>query len=285
MWKEFRIAVSFLTRLPLPYKGEWDEKSFSRSSVFYPFVGLIIGLIVTAVLVLIGFTGYYSVAAVVALIASVAVSGGIHLDGFMDMCDGVFASRGRERALEIMKDSRVGSFAVIGIVLLMLLKYALYTSLITEAAEDSLCAFSGMISDTACYPFAGFFYMALAMLGAFVFSRFMLICCMLWFPSARKEGLGVTVKRYVSKPALLWGIILMLILGGATGFYPVLIAFVMAFAVIMWFASMLSKFLHGLTGDIYGAMAELGEAVYLLIFLIVFTLLVNCGCETVFYSF
>ncbi|MGN1011264.1 MAG: adenosylcobinamide-GDP ribazoletransferase, partial [Clostridia bacterium] len=47
MWKEFRIAVSFLTRLPLPYKGEWDEKSFSRSSVFFPLVGLIIGLIVS----------------------------------------------------------------------------------------------------------------------------------------------------------------------------------------------------------------------------------------------
>ena len=68
MWKEFRIAVSFLTRLPLTYKGEWDEKSFSRASVFYPVVGLIVGLCVAVVAALLKLTGYYDVAAVCALI-------------------------------------------------------------------------------------------------------------------------------------------------------------------------------------------------------------------------
>ena len=105
MWKEFRIAVSFLTRLPLTYKGEWDEKSFSRASVFYPVVGLIVGFCAAVVAALLKLTGCYSVAAVCALITAICISGGIHLDGFMDMCDGIFASRGREKALEIMKDS------------------------------------------------------------------------------------------------------------------------------------------------------------------------------------
>lgn len=240
MWKEFRIAVSFLTRLPLPYKGEWDEKSFSRSSVFFPLVGLMIGLIVGFVAWLFRLTDHYMIAAACALITSVAVSGGIHLDGFMDMCDGIFASRGRERALEIMKDSRVGSFSVLGILLLFLLKFALYDGIL---AEDWFFA---------------------AILGGFVFSRFVMICCILCFPSARAEGLGVTVKRYVSKPALIWGFVLFLILFGLTGFYPLLIAFLLAFAAMMGIAAQISRFLHGLTGDIYGAMAELGEAVFLL---------------------
>lgn len=244
MWKEFRIAVSFLTRLPLPYKGEWDEKSFSRATVFYPLVGLIIGALVGFVGWLVQLTGYGAVAVVLALISAVVISGGMHLDGFMDMCDGIFASRGRDKALEIMKDSRVGSFAVIGVVLLFLFKFVLYDAMIFEP------------------------WFFVSILGAFVFSRFMLICCMLWFPSAREEGLGVTVKRYVSKPALIWGVGLIIAIFAVSGFYPLLFAFVFAFLIIMGFAALINRFLHGLTGDIYGAMAELGEAVFLLMLVI-----------------
>jgi adenosylcobinamide-GDP ribazoletransferase len=244
MWKEFRIAVSFLTRLPLTYKGEWDEASFSRASVFYPLVGLIIGAIVGLVVFLLRFTEIYSITAVAAMITAVVVSGGMHLDGFMDMCDGIFASRGRERALEIMKDSRVGSFAVIGVVLLFLLKYTLYVPIVASP------------------------WFFVSILGAFVFSRFMLICCMLCFPSAREEGLGITVKRHVSKQALLWGVLLVLAIFVLTGFYPLLIAFAVSFLIIMGLSALVSRFLHGLTGDIYGAMAELGEGVFLLVVVI-----------------
>lgn len=245
MWKEFRIAVSFLTRLPLPYKGEWDEKSFSRSSVFYPLVGAIVGALVGFVAWLLRMTDFTPVAAVCALITSIIISGGIHLDGFMDMCDGLFASRGRERALEIMKDSRVGSFSVLGVIMLLLLKVVLYDAIIPEA------------------------WFFIALISAFIFSRFMMICCMLCFPSARAEGLGVTVKRYVSKPALIWGVGLLLLVFLLSGFYPILIAFFLAFLAILGISAQINKFLHGLTGDIYGAMAELGEAVFLLLLLIV----------------
>lgn len=253
MWKEFRIAVSFLTRLPLPYKGEWDEKSFSRSSIFYPLVGAIVGALVGIVAWLLRMTDLIPVAAVCALITSIAISGGIHLDGFMDMCDGIFASRGRERALEIMKDSRVGSFSVLGVIMLLLLKFVLYDALIPEA------------------------WFFVAFVGAFIFSRFMMICCILCFPSARAEGLGVTVKRYVSKPALAWGIGLILVVFALSGFYPILIAFCLAFLVILGLAAQINRFLHGLTGDIYGAMTELGEAVFLLILLIVVAICNNFG--------
>lgn len=249
MWKEFRIAVSFLTRLPLTYKGEWDEESFSRASVFYPLVGLIIGAIVGLVAFLLRLTASDTIPAVGALITAVVVSGGIHLDGFMDMCDGIFASRGREKALEIMKDSHVGSFAVIGVILLFLLKYTLYVAVIASP------------------------WFFVIILGAFVFSRFMLICCMLCFPSAREEGLGITVKRHVSKPALLWGVLLILAIFAVTGFYPLLIAFAVSFLIIMGLSALVSRFLHGLTGDIYGAMAEMGEAVFLFVVVICFAVL------------
>lgn len=254
MWKEFRIAVSFLTRLPLPYQGEWDEKSFSRSSVFFPLVGLIVGILVAAVFWLSSWLGSAMLAAVCTLIASLVITGGIHLDGFMDMCDGIFASRGRERALEIMKDSRVGSFAVLGVVMLMLLKFSLYS------AYSSYWLFMSVWDQILTL---------IAIVGSFVFSRFIMVCCLLWFPSARSEGLGVTIKRHVSKSAPLWGALIMLALFAPTGYYPILIAFVIAALIMVGIAAQVNKFLHGLTGDIYGAMTELGEAVFLLILLII----------------
>ena len=153
MWKEFRVAVSFLTTLPLKYKGEWDEKTFSRASIFYPLVGVIIGLITVAVMYLISLTDYMHIAAFTGLLISIVLSGGLHLDGFMDMCDGLLASRGPERALEIMKDSRVGSFSVIGVILLLLAKFLLYDALMVNAA------------------------FIFAVLAALTFSRFILICC------------------------------------------------------------------------------------------------------------
>ena len=253
MWKEFRIAVSFLSRLPLTYKGEWDEKSFSRASVFYPVVGLIIGFCVAVVAFLLKLTGYYSVAAVGALITAICISGGIHLDGFMDMCDGIFASRGREKALEIMKDSRVGSFAVIGVVMLLLLKFALYFVLIGET------------------------WFFIAFLAAFAFSRFMMTCTILVFPSARASGLGATVKKYVAKPALLWGILIIFALSLWHGFYALIFAFILAFAIMILLAGQINRFLHGLTGDIYGAMAELGEAVFLLCLMIIVVIIAHFG--------
>ncbi len=253
MWKEFRIAVSFLTRLPLPYKGEWDERSFSRSSVFFPLVGLIIGFLTALTAAVFRLTGQTMLAAVAALVTAVVVSGGIHLDGFMDMCDGVFASRGRERALEIMKDSRVGSFAVLGVVMLMLLKCALYCAVLPER------------------------WFFTAILAAFVFSRFMMVYCILGFPSARETGLGATVKKYVSKPALLWGLLLFLLLCLWHGFYPLLIAFALAFLVMYAAAAGISRFLYGLTGDIYGAIAELSEAVFLLFLVLTVSVLGGLG--------
>ena len=238
--KELRIAISFLTRLPFTYKGEWDEKSFSRSTIYYPVVGLIIGLLVALAALLFNLTGSPMLAAAAAIITAVVVSGGIHYDGFMDMCDGIFASRGRERALEIMKDSRVGSFAVLGIALLLLLKFALYTTIL------GLNCFFVII------------------IAAFIFSRTIMNCAILWFPVVRKEGLGYTVKQYVSRGAPLWGGVLLLLLFIISGNYILLLALILAFVLMMAIAFLICRYLKGMTGDIYGALAELGEAAFLL---------------------
>ncbi|MDO4542563.1 MAG: adenosylcobinamide-GDP ribazoletransferase, partial [Bacillota bacterium] len=230
MWKEFRVAVSFLTTLPLKYKGEWDEKTFSRASIFYPLVGLIVGLISGAVIYVLSITEYWHIAAFAGLVTSIILSGGLHLDGFMDMCDGLLASRGPERALEIMKDSRVGSFSVIGMIILLLSKFLLYDALVVSG---------------------NYFF---AIVAALTFSRFILICCLLLYPCARETGLGVTVKKYVSKKALIFGTVLMVLLMVISRDIAIVTAFVLALALILAITQSISKFLGGITGDVMGAM-------------------------------
>lgn len=244
MWKEFRVAVSFLTTLPLQYKGEWDEKTFSRASIFYPIVGVIVGLITGAVMYVLAITEYFHIAAFGGLVISIVLSGGLHLDGFMDMCDGLLASRGPERALEIMKDSRVGSFSVIGVFLLLMAKFLLYDTLITSG---------------------GYIFVIVAGL---TFSRFILICCLLLYPCARETGLGVTTKKYVSKKALALGVVVMAIIALLSRDVALIVAFVLALALILAIAQAISKFLGGITGDIMGAMGEMGEAAFLFVYLI-----------------
>lgn len=244
MWKEFRVAVSFLTTLPLKYKGEWDEKTFSRASIFYPIVGLIVGIITAAVIYILAITEYLHIAAFAGLVVSIVLSGGLHLDGFMDMCDGLLASRGPERALEIMKDSRVGSFSVIGVFLLLMAKFLLY---------DTLVAWGSYI---------------FAIVAGLTFSRFILICCLLLYPCARETGLGVTTKKYVSKKALALGASVMIIIGLLSRDVGLMAAFVLALIFILAIAQSISKFLGGITGDIMGAMGEMGEAIFLFIYLI-----------------
>ncbi len=90
--------------------------------------------------------------------------------------------------MEIMKDSHVGSFAVIGVICLLLGKLTLYSWLL---GTDFLL--SGIVT-------------------AFVFSRFMMLYAIVSYPSARKTGLGYTVQQYVSKPALLWSVLILILL-------------------------------------------------------------------------
>ena len=123
-------AFQFLTRLPIPVQIDYTERVFQRSSVFYPLVGFVIGL-----LLLLAGEGLTQVlptmpAAVLLLAIWVVLTGGLHLDGLMDTADGILSHRPREQMLEIMKDSRVGAMGVIVCVLHLLLKFSLLYTLL-----------------------------------------------------------------------------------------------------------------------------------------------------------
>ena len=119
--KHLLIAFNLMTTLPLPASKDWQTGDSGRASVWYPFVGLVIGGLTW--LTWMGTTRFFPplVAGILTLVVWVTLTGGLHLDGLADCCDGLLASTTVERRLEIMKDPRLGTFGGIGLVLTLLL--------------------------------------------------------------------------------------------------------------------------------------------------------------------
>ncbi len=238
--RNLRIALGLMTTLPMRLPRDWSSGDSGRAALWYPFVGLVIGA-----LTWLAWKGALlvfppMVAGVLALVVWVALTGGLHLDGLSDCCDGLFASAPPERRLEIMKDPHVGAFGVIDLILVLLLKAAALTSLTSTASLGILLA---------------------ASLG-----RWCILPAGL-FPLARSSGMGADFASGFRRTFLLWGAILPLgiaILLGVRGVFSALIGIGVA-ALILWFAK---SRIGGVTGDVFGMIVEIVELVVLLAFVV-----------------
>lgn len=232
------LAWQFLTAVPLPLTVAAESRHLGRSVGFFPVVGAILGLALAGLDGLLRAVLPASVATVLLLVAATLLTGGLHLDGLMDTCDGVFGGRTAARRLEIMRDSRVGSFGALAGALQLLLKFATLTALPAGARAPVLVA----------VLIAARWAMAVAMWG---------------FPSARLEGLGTAYKARVSLPIV--GVATALALAGmwlALGLLglPLLL---LAAAATLAIGSFISRRLRGLTGDSYGALGDIVESTLL----------------------
>lgn len=255
----FFFALRFLTRLPLgPARAPTGEE-FGRSMAFFPLVGLVIGLILDLVYLPLRSLPFLAGAAV--LVAWIAVTGGLHLDGLMDTADGFFANAGRERALEIMKDSRIGSFALMGAFSVLLLKLAFVVSLPPAAVPLvlPLMAIAGRFTALllpAAYPHAN--------------------------PGA---GLGGTAARWAGPAEMVKGSFVCAaaiaavaaaksLAGGWAGAAEAAIlgfsAWLAAALTGLWLAHASVKRLGGITGDVIGAAVELAETAVLALAVFIF---------------
>ena len=128
--RDFITCLEFLTRIRFSHRTDWRDEDFSRSVPYFPLVGLVIGAFLGAVnyaLVMVAAPDFMRAALLI--LAEIIITGGLMYDGFMDTSDGVFSARSRERMLEIMKDSHVGSNAVLAVIVLILLKVSAYLAI------------------------------------------------------------------------------------------------------------------------------------------------------------
>ena len=235
------IALTFLTRIPFPAPEDVSQEEFTKSQSYYPAVGLIIGLILWAGAKWL--SSYYPplVTGALILVLELILTGGLHLDGFMDSMDALLSARPKEKMLEIMKDSRVGAHASMSLAGLLLLKFSLLASLAPAS------------------------YKAIILMPAL--SRWAFLIGVLCFPYARSAGLGQgfhTASRQRILVFLLEGLALLVLsvwLLGPAG--PVTMLCSALFVYLL--GKRVSSLLGGLTGDIYGASIELTEVVFLLL--------------------
>lgn len=248
-------AFQFLTRLPIPITVPFHRPVLIRSVIYFPIVGFVIGSIVAAAAWLLMLFIPPWPAAVLLLALWTALSGGLHLDGWMDTADGVLSHRSRERMLEIMKDSRVGAMGVIAAVMLLLLKASLLAELL-GSDELRLVQIAPLLMMASMWSRA---WMAAAIAG---------------WPSAREgEGMGVLfngVKGIQAAIGLLLSAVISLItlnISVVNGSVAIMLVFALLVLTSLCgglLAIWLNKKLGGLTGDTYGAMNEAVEAAILL---------------------
>ena len=250
MVREFITALQFLTRIRLFSDPEYDDGLFGRSVKFFPLIGVVAGSILALTVSLTEGWMPGTVRSTLLVTLCVFITGGLHCDGLMDTVDGLFSGRSRERMLEIMKDSRVGAFGVISIILLLLWKW----SLIHDMPESVL---------------------GVALISMMTIGRFSMVLVILRFPYARPEGMGKAFALHAGTGSL--GIATLTVLGLLGALYLIkgllifLIAAVAAVAASLfafWFGRWATSKVGGLTGDLYGAVTELSELVVLTVFVL-----------------
>lgn len=119
----FATALMFFTRIPVPFTIPYSSEIMNKSQKYFAWVGLLVGVINAAVLYLFTILFNLEIGIVIMMISSVLLTGAFHEDGFTDMCDSFGGGYGKEKILTIMKDSRVGAYGTIGIILLFALKF------------------------------------------------------------------------------------------------------------------------------------------------------------------
>ena len=132
------VAVQFLTRISVPSFSHYDPQWLHQSSRYFPAVGLLIGLLCAGVFWLSSLLFIPLVAAVISTAFGIKLTGAFHEDGLADSCDGLGGGLTRERTLTIMKDSRLGTYGVLGLVSALLLKISLLTAMPTPVAIVAL---------------------------------------------------------------------------------------------------------------------------------------------------
>lgn len=231
----FLIAFQFLTIIPLPFTPQWrDEREIGRAMALFPLVGLVLGGMLAGLDLLLTPHLPAGIVAALLLIILAVCTGALHLDGVADVCDGLAARGNRERFLAIMKDSRTGAVGVVGLVLLLLLKWQAIVALPTGMRWQGL-------------------------LLAPTLGRFVMVAVAALARQARTDGLGAACAAgagwlQLAIAMLMTGAIAVTLVG-QSGMVILTAVTLLSYGIRVYFHHRLG----GVTGDIIGCAGELAE--------------------------
>lgn len=255
MWNSLKIAFAMYSKIPVP-RCEWTKENMSYAMIFFPWVGAVIGGLTYGVFRLkewcagkgiLALTGQKAAASgaviseltftVFLVLIPVLVTGGIHLDGFLDTEDALHSYQPKERKLEILKDSHAGAFAILCCVVYFLAYVGIYSSLTIESVK--------------------------AVALGFVLSRTLSGLSVVSFPQAREKGMVATFAENARKRTvkIVLGVYLVIVCGlliGLCGFSGVF-AVLAAGSVFFYYYRMTMKQFGGVTGDLAGYFLQMCE--------------------------
>jgi len=238
----FLDALRFLTVIPIPWRREVSPEELGRSAIYFPLVGLVLGLFLVGWHWLLGLFFPRAVADVLVMVTLVILTGALHLDGFIDTFDGIAGHKSAEDRWRVMHDSRAGGIGVVAVACLLLVKYVSLYNL-----PDSLLG------------------MALVLMP--VLGRWAMTYTIFAYPYARPTGLGASFKHGTGwlrlTIATIITFVVVVVLRQVTGLAVMLGIWIIVVAMAAFF----NRKFSGLTGDTYGAINELAEVFVLILIL------------------
>lgn len=234
----FLLALSFLSSIPVSLGRIMSNEEMGWSTRWFPAVGAVIGGIVASVFVLVGRFVPSPVAGAIALTVWMVLTRGLHLDGLADTFDGLGGGFTRDRALEIMRDSRIGTFGALAIGAVLILKFSALSS----------------------FGFQGYSWIVVAP----VLARWGMVLAIFFFPPARKDGAGRVFISYCRLPELSIASCFALVVSTTFLGWVGIVIFGLSGLVSYVLGVRISSHLKGLTGDSYGCICEITEVFVLL---------------------
>lgn len=237
----FLVGLQFLTRIHISNRTVWNDEEFGKSVSYFPMIGWIIGVFLCLLYFLMEPLGVPLLTGFLLVVGELFLTGGTLADGLMDSSDGLFSGRSKERCLEIMKDSLIGSFGMLSILI-----YVLLTTLCLGSIDTSL-------------------YMVLIAMPTL--GRLNLVISICEYPYARPYGMGKSFAAYRGP----WAVEV----AAVTALLPALY-FGFTYLLLAGFAILLGLYLNhwvvgkigGTTGDTYGFVNQITEASIALLFVI-----------------
>lgn len=243
--KRLILLTQFLTRLPIPVAVPAEDEDFNKSIVYFPVVGAIIGLLLAGI-TLVGLKVLDPLTtAVLVVIGEAVITGGLHLDGLADSFDGLYSYRSKERILEIMKDSRIGSNGVLALIGHFLLKVVFMNAVFGKLPIGQVCLLVGIMP---------------------VMARMMIVFASWRGRYARPSGMGNYFIGRVSLSQLGLALVISIAIGTLE---PIsLIALVVLILASELYVRHCRKIIDGMTGDTLGALCEMSSTLYWVVLLV-----------------
>ena len=231
----------FYTRIPVGRIEGWSEKMLNKSTRYFPIIGWIVGGVGALVFLLFGAVLPVTMAIALSMVATILLTGSFHEDGFADFCDGFGGGYTPERILEIMKDSRIGTYGTVGLLSVLAVKFLAVSHV-----------------DATRIPFI--------LIAGHALSRVFPVLLIYSSVYARLDATSKT--KPVGKADSLFSLLVALVTGGASLLFLAWQETVLVVAVLLivtfFFRNYITRKLGGYTGDVLGALQQLCEVFFYL---------------------